>query len=96
MLWRQQTSARSPPAQPLVYTMPVGLDGEFSMNTLVLSVMAASSCSAVILKSASSVCGYTMTGIVICLFYHLGVAYPVIGAAITTSSPGLHSVISAI
>ena len=41
------------------------------MNTLVLSVMAASSCSAVILKSASSVAA-TMTGIAPCLLYHLG------------------------
>ncbi len=74
MLWRQ-TRRRSPPARRLVYTMPVGLNGEFSMNTLVLSVMAASSCSAVILKSLLG-CGYDDRDCT-CLLLPSRVAYPV-------------------
>ena len=45
----------------LLYTMPVGLEGLLRIRALVLGVMAAESCSAVILKPADS-SAVTMTG----------------------------------
>jgi hypothetical protein len=43
-----------------VYMVPLGLLGELNMTNLVLGVIAASSCSGVILKSVSMVEGMTI------------------------------------
>ena len=77
----------SPSSSAFEYTLPVGLLGEQSMSRRVFGVMAASSCSGVILKFCSKP-AFTITGtppasLAICGY---DTQY---GAGIITSSPSL-------